>query len=164
MFKPKIDSLVKVYKKNDGTIIRIIPIKGNSTLKNKHISRRFLRISYVYTLILGVLLLTLITEEIHVNQNYYSMIFLIGLSLIILSTLMIILKTRFLEKSYFLLTTLFYIFLIIVGIILMIKGSTISGIMLLLISAIPIMFNLLYFRKLEKPVIPSVKFFMMNLK
>lgn len=163
MFKPKIDTRIKVLKKGDGSIIRIIPIKENVRSNKKHKSGRFLRITYVYTLLLGVVLITLLTEDVHLNKNYYPIITLIGFLLTILSILMMVVKTQSFTKFYFLITAIFYLFLLVAGVALIVKNSINSGVILILISVIPILFNSLYFNNLKKTDIPPVRLFTTSL-
>lgn len=154
-FKPKIGMRLKVLKKSDNTILKIILIKENKKIKRKDISSRFLRFTRIYTLIFSLVLLTLISEEIHVGKEYYPMIFLTSVLLIILSIINAFKKTLGSQSFYFLLTTILYGFMFVVGVVLMFKGSIKSSVILIAVSLVPLIFNtltLIFKKEMEKTI------------
>src|SRR5690554_3956238 len=146
---------LKVLKKSDNTILKIILIKENKKIKRKDISSRFLRFTRIYTLIFSLVLLTLISEEIHVGKEYYPMIFLTSVLLIILSIINAFKKTLGSQSFYFLLTTILYGFMFVVGVVLMFKGSIKSSVILIAVSLVPLIFNtltLIFKKEMEKTI------------
>lgn len=144
-FKPKMGMKVKILKKSDNTILKIILLKENKKINRKDISSRFLRFTRVYTLIFSTVLLTLVSEEIHIGKEYYPMIFLTSVLLIFLSIINMFRKTLASQSFYFLFTTIIYSFMFVVGVVLIFRGSIKSGVILLNLSIVPLIFNTLTF-------------------
>lgn len=140
-FKPKVGSNVKVLKKSDGSISRIVLLKKIRKRRSK--SFRFLRATRLYTLVFGVLISFLINERVHLEKDYYNTIFYISSFLIFYSILTVFILTRNSQLIYFLFTSIFYVLLLLVGIALLFKQNESTGIKVILTTIVPLIFNTL---------------------
>lgn len=144
-FKPRVGMKVKVLKKSDGTILKIIMIKENKKLLRKTTSGLFIRITRLYSLLFGLTIITLLSEDIHAGKDYLPLILFSSLLLIIFSIINMVIKSRKSNRIYLIFTTIFYLLLFIIGGYLLFNANFYSGSTLISVSIVPVILNVLAF-------------------
>lgn len=145
MFKPQVGYQIKVLKTYDNRVIKIILISKYDPEINKRNSSRFLRITGIYNIIIGGFLLVLISEKNPVLHEYFPSIFITIILIFISGILVASVKRPKMKFILATLTTAFYLMIVIVSIVMFFTNRASSAYILLGGSAVPLVFNTLYF-------------------
>lgn len=157
VFKPQIGMCLKVLKKSDGSILKIIPMKEKERINSKERRYGFLRFTTVHTMLLGMLLLLLISEHIHHGENYFVPIVFLSLLMCVSSVTNLFRKNKKAHFRFFVFTTILYVLFAIIGIMLLIKNMIAQGAFVLIVSAFPLFFNFMFYNLKPKPDIAISK-------
>ncbi len=158
-FKPRVGYKVRLYKDENGKVYDVILISLYHYAEMKRPSKRILNLQSIYTLIVGIILLFVVVGDDNQYNSFNSLVYWI--SIIFIAAAIFSFLSRHLKRLYIvtILTTIIYILFIILGIAVVVIKNNQRGFILALVGVVPIVLNILYFRKIKKEKMPRYKHF-----